>query len=90
MSVSVKEALKVADILVDGINLAATVVGLGAPAEAVVAALKPILDTLQKGAAGELSPQVALTQLEVLHDGVKADNATADAYAAAKFGASKP
>jgi hypothetical protein len=81
-----RDALKMAGVAIDGIDLLAHLAGIGGPADAVLTAVKTGLEALAKGNAGTMSAQAVVAQLDLLHDGIKANNAAADAYEAAKFG----
>ena len=82
-----KDGLTIAGIALEQLGPLAGLLGTGTAAAVAIA--KAIVLTLQVGADGKASPQAVLSQIEALHDSLKANDAAADAKAEEKFGSGR-
>lgn len=82
-----RDVLKMADVALDGIELIQQLTKVGGEkAAASLAAVGSVVTALIAGFDGKLSPQSVLAHIEVLHDGLRGNDAAADAAVAKKFG----
>lgn len=74
-----RDALRMATVALDGLEMIARWVHLPVPAEQIVTAIRAALTAIAEGTDGVTSPQVVLAQLESLQTSLAANDVAADA-----------
>lgn len=86
MSTTVKDALKMAGLAVDGLELIQGLTGVGGlPAAKALQAIDKVVKTLRDGMEGKTSPEIVARDLDSLRAELLNNDAAADAALREKF-----